>query len=202
MAINRPPSDITPEKFFSDWLPAEYSSLRAQAGGAAAPPDTVVGVALDGDGGGQWTLAMKGGELSCASGLGDGREVTVSQTVADWRALICGESGAPDLVPGNANPVDALLAADAGAHDLLKDVKGTINLKVSGFNGRDWLLKVEFKGAAEPEATFAVDAETYGQMLDGSLPAPQAYFAGKIAITGDTGFAMQLGMALMSRMTM
>jgi hypothetical protein len=32
------------------------------------------------------------------------------------------------------------------------------------------------------------------------MAPPQAFFAGKIAITGDVNFAMQLGMAMMARM--
>ena len=200
MAVNRPPRDITPETFFSDWLLSEYKQLREAAGGAATPPNTTIGVNLDGDGGGEWTLTLADGELSSASGLSGDADVTLVQSVNDWRALMCGEEGAPDLVPANANPMDALLAADQATHDLLTDVVGCINLKMSGFGGRDWQLQVMFKNATEPEATFAVDAETYGQMLDGSLPAPQAYFAGKIAITGDTSFAMQLAMAAMARM--
>jgi len=31
--------------------------------------------------------------------------------VADWRAAICGEEGAPDLLPPEANPMVALTAA-------------------------------------------------------------------------------------------
>src|SRR5262245_40909893 len=53
----------TPQEFFEQWLPAQFRNLRAGAG-AAAPPDITIGVSLLGDGGGDWTLAVRGGELA------------------------------------------------------------------------------------------------------------------------------------------
>jgi len=125
MAIRRPPSDITPEEFFTRWLLAEYATLRDAAGDAAAPPDTVIGVKLDGDGGGSWTLTLSGGTLACNESLSDDAEVTLAQSVADWRALMCGEEDAPDLVPADANPMDALLAATPATHDAIATVEVT-----------------------------------------------------------------------------
>ncbi len=200
MAINRPPQDITPQAFFSDWLPNEYSALRAAAGDAPPPPDTVVSVTVDGDGGGAWTLSMTGGDLSVSEGADAGALVALTQTVQDWRAIIVGEDGAPDFMPENANPIDLMLRGDQGAADMLKTVNGTFVFVVGDFNGRDWKLRLSFNGAAEPEATISVDTGTIAQIRSGEMAAPQAYFSGKIQITGDAAFAMQLGMQLMARM--
>jgi putative sterol carrier protein len=199
MAINRPPSDITPKAFFEEWLPGEYAKLSASAAGKA-PPDAVIGVALSGDGGGAWTLAMKSGALTGTAGAPATADFILSHSVDDWRAVIIGEQGGPELLPGNANPMNALLAADDTLKAALDPISGTIELNVTGFNGRTWSLKIAFKGAADPAASITVDTDTLAQMRAGTIAPPQAFFAGKIAITGDVNFAMQLGMAMMARM--
>ena len=203
-SIERPPSDITPERFFEQWLPAEYRKLREAAKdhtvGRSGPPDVVVGIGLSGDGGGDWTLTMKAGELSAARGAPAAAGIGLAQSVADWRAMIVGEAGGVDFAPRGGSPMNMLMG-DSGAAELLAQLRGTIRFEIGGFNGRTWNIAVTFAGAAEPAATIAVDAETYGQMLSGTLPAPQAYFSGKIIISGDVNFAMQLGMAMMARMS-
>jgi hypothetical protein len=196
MAMTRPPADIAPGTFFEQWLPAEYARL----GSGATPPDSAVVVHLDGDGGGAWTLRVQGGALTGKPGAADAADLVLRQTVADWRAAVCGEDGAPDILPDNVNPMRALAGAGSpAAQQMLQSLSGTLVFQVSGFAGRTWAIRVSFKGAASPEATIALDADTMQQMRSGALPPPQAYFAGKIQITGDVNFAMQLGMAMMAR---
>lgn len=201
MAITRPPSDIAPQTFFEEWLPGEYRKLVEAADSKPAPPDTTIVVELDGDGGGTWTISVKDGELTGAAGTADTADFVFSQSVTDWRAVVVGEQGAPELVPGNANPMTALLAADSSVQQALEAIKGTVIFHVTEFNGRTWVLKLSFKGEGEPEATITVDTDTLEQMRSGALPPPQAYFAGKIQLGGDVNFAMQLGMAMMARMS-
>jgi len=196
--IQRPPRDITPEEFFESWLPAQA--------GAVAPPakPMTVRVLLDGEGGGSWDLELgPGGLVVTTEARGSGEpEVTVAQSTADWRAIVHGEPGATDLAPPQARPTDVLFL-DAAAQKLLADVKGTIRFEVTGYNGRTWSMTVKLGDrqldASRPDATITVDAETYAQMLARTLPAPTAYFQGKIRIGGDVQLAMQLGMALMPR---
>jgi putative sterol carrier protein len=190
---NRPPADVTPKQFFEDWLPAQLAS----AGGFEPMK---VRTLLDGDGGGTWEIAV-GPKISVGAPSGGEADVTLMQTVADWRAIVAGEPGAVNLAPPQASPQDVLMI-DPKAQKMLKDVKGTVRFEVTGFNGRTWQLTVKFGQqpmAIQPNATITVDAETYAGMLARTIPAPQAFFSGKIKLTGDTNLAMQLGMAMMSR---
>jgi hypothetical protein len=194
--IERPPTDITPQGFFERWLPEQ-----ARAVTAAAP--LLVRVLLDGDGGGAWDLRLGPSGLSVTAGAaGAEAEVTVVQTVADWRAIAVGEPGAVNLAPPQARPTDVLFL-DPEAQRLVQQVTGTIRFEVTGYNGRTWALTVKLGArplaADRPDATISVDADTYAAMLARTLPAPQAYFQGKIKISGDMQLAMQLGMALMPR---
>ena len=93
--------------------------------------------------------------------------------------------------------IDKLLTSPA-LGQLLNGVQGTLRFEIPGFQGRDFATAVTFQGAAEPQATIRVDADTLDQIRSGALPAPQAFFAGKIQMSGDTAFAMQVGMAAMT----
>jgi len=199
MSITRPPSDIAPQTFFEEWLPGEYRKLVDATDSKPAPPDTTVVFKLAGEGGGDWTITVKDGELDGAAGAAETADFIFALSTVDWRAIIVGEDGAPQLIPGDANPMDALLAADASVQQALAAVSGTVIFNVTEFNGRTFVLKLSFKGAAEPEATITVDTDTLAQMRSGAMAPPQAYFAGKIQLGGDVTFAMQLGMAMMAR---
>jgi hypothetical protein len=123
------------------------------------------------------------------------------QPVADWRALAVGEEGPIDLAPPQASPLDVLFV-DPASRQVMSAVKGTIRFEVAGSNGRTWWMQVKFGAqpeAAQPDATIAVDAETYAKMLARKMAPPEAYFSGKIVLRGDTALAMQLGMAMLPR---
>ncbi len=201
MSAARPPKDITPTSFFLDWLPAEFEKAFGKAGVAASQQDLTVRVRLDGDDGGTWDLTLKGGHLEVVPQTAGGEpDVTVMQTVADWRAIAVGEPGAVDLAPPQASPMD-ILFLDPSSRQVLKQVKGTIRFQVTEYNARTWALTVKLGAQApsEPNATISVDADSYGKLLSRKLGAPEAFFSGKIKLTGDVGLAMQLGTAMLPR---
>jgi hypothetical protein len=199
---NRPPRDITPERFFSDWLPREFAAEFGAGKRSAA--DITVAIELQGEGGGRWTLDVKGGNLSVRPPGAPGPEPMVSlvQTVADWRALAVGEDGANvDLAPPQASPLDVLFV-DPQSRQLMSAVKGEVRFEVSGYHGRTWWMQVKFGTQPErsdPDATIAVDAATYAMILARKLAPPEAYFGGHIQLRGDTSLAMQLAVAMLPR---
>jgi putative sterol carrier protein len=181
-------------------LPAQLAGKAPTAG-----RPVTVRVRLDGDGGGAWDLRTGDGALVVTPGAAADPDVTVHQTVADWKAIAVGEPGAVNLAPPQASPTDVLFL-DPAALKMVQTIRGTVRFEVSGFNGRTWSLTVKLGGgdivdgpAAPADATISVDAETYAQMLARTLPAPAAYFQGKIRLAGDANLAMQIGMALMPR---
>jgi SCP-2 sterol transfer family len=201
---NRPPRDITPTRFFSDWLPREFASEFGA--GKRAASDITVAVDLEGDGGGRWVLDVRGGTLS-VRGPGDegpAPMVQLWQSVQDWRALAVGEDGANvDLAPPQASALDVLFV-DPASRQILQAVRGTVRFEVTGYNERTWGMLVKFgtqAGRNEPDATITVDAATYAAILARKLAPPEAYFSGKISLRGDTSLAMQLAMAMLPRFT-
>ena len=201
---NRPPHDITPAGFFGDWLPREFANEFGAGKRAAA--DITVAVTLEGEGGGQWTLDVKGGtlQLRAPGAPGPAPMVSMRQSVADWRALAVGESGANvDLAPPQASPLDVLFV-DPQSRQLMNAVKGRVRFEVHGYHDRTWAMEVKFGTQAErsePDATISVDAATYAAVLARKMAPPEAYFSGKIQIRGDTSLAMQLAMGMLPRFT-
>ena len=116
---NRPPRDITPTRFFSDWLPREFASEFGA--GKRAASDITVAVDLEGEGGGHWVLDVRGGTLS-VRGPGDegpAPMVQLWQSVQDWRALAVGEDGANvDLAPPQASRARRAVRRSGVAADL------------------------------------------------------------------------------------
>jgi hypothetical protein len=200
---NRPPRDIDAARFFTEWLPREFAAEFGP--GKRSASDITVAVHLLGDGGGHWVLDVKAGVLSVRAPGQPGPEpvVTMRQELADWRAVAVGEEGAVDLAPPQASPLDVLFV-DPQSRQVMAAVRGTVRFEVTGYNGRTWWMQVKFgvqPEAAEPDATIAVDADTYARMLARQLAPPEAYFSGKISLRGDTSLAMQLGMAMLPRFT-
>jgi hypothetical protein len=204
MQKGRPPRDITPASFISDWLPREFAAEFGAGKRAAA--DITVAVHFEGEGGGDYVLDVKNGSLHVRAPGEGGPPPVVSlwQTVQDWRALAAGEDGANvDLAPPQASALDALFV-DPLSRQIMIAVKGQVRFEVTGYNGRTWWMHVKFGTEGErrePNATITVDAETYAAILARKLAPPEAYFSGKIRLSGDTSLAMQLAMAMLPRFT-
>ncbi|ACY17446.1 hypothetical protein Hoch_4957 [Haliangium ochraceum DSM 14365] len=195
--IQRPPSDITPKDFFENWLPAEFERLKGSA--AAPPPDLTAQIHLEGEGGDTWQLALRGGQLSVSTEPASAPEIAITQSVEDWRAITVGESGEGlDLTPPEGISIEHWFVNPV-IHQTLQNTKGTLRFEIPGFHGRTFAAELSFHGAETPRAVISIDAETVKALRDGSLPAPQALFSGKIQISGDSAFAMQLGMTLMAQ---
>ena len=191
--MQMPPSDITPADFFENWLPGQYQTVRA--GLAQAPPDAVIGVALSGEGGGDWTLTLASGDLSVAASASDAAQIAIKQSVPDWR-LVTTQAASEGADPAAMASIDKLLAHPALGQ--LLTVRGSIGLRILGLQGRDFAVDITFGGIAEPACVISVDADTIEQIRSGALPAPQAFFSGKLTMDGDPSLAMQIGMAFMS----
>jgi putative sterol carrier protein len=198
--IQRAPRDITPRDFFESWLPKEYDRLEASI--RPAPPNIKAQVQLDGDGGGTWLLELAGGALSVSNRTVPDADIAMAMSVADWRAITVGEDG-PGL---DLAPPEGMSPGSVGnwfvnptIHQALASIKGTLRFEIPGFRGRTFAIALTFHGAAQPQATISVDAETVAAIRSGALPAPQAFFAGKILLSGDTAFAMQVAMTVMAQ---
>lgn len=196
----RPPKDISADDFFRVWLPREFA-VEFGPGRRAATPMTVA-VSLEGEGGGEWLLDVSETELRVRDPGQSGPvpQVLMRQPFADWRAAAVGE-GDSIVAPPEASPLDVLFV-DPSSRQMLEAVRGTVRFEISGYNQRTWWMQVKFgpqPEPIEPEATMAIDAADYAAILARTLSPTEAYFAGKIRLTGNIAVAMQLGMLLLPK---
>jgi hypothetical protein len=191
--VSRPPASLSIADLFGTWLPDTFA--RARAAGAM-PPDATIAVTLDGEGGGAWTLAVKGGVLTVSDGADAGALIALRQSAADFRAAIWGEGGSDALLPPQLDLTAAITGQTKLPTAALANVKGTLRVEIPGFAGRTWSAALTLGGAAAPSATVTVDVPTLAQLRDGTLAPANAFFAGKIAVTGDVPWLMQVGMSL------
>jgi len=98
----RPPDDITPHEFFTDWVPRavqEDPERRRRLGETHA---TIVfelhGDPLHGDPGGQFTVCIDAGRVTGREGAADGPDLHVSVDLETWRALNRGDTSAPQAL--------------------------------------------------------------------------------------------------------
>jgi hypothetical protein len=192
-SVARPPHDLSCAQLFGSWLPDAFD--KAVAAGAK-PPDAVISVVLDGDDGGAWTLRVAGGKLAVSQGADTAALVTLRQSVADFRAAVWGEGEMASLLPEELDLTKAITGQTKLPTAALGQVKGTLDVVVPGFAGRSWKASLTFGGAATPKATVTADMATLEQLRAGTLPPAQAFFAGKIAITDDVPWLMQIAMSL------
>jgi hypothetical protein len=196
-SVARPPHDLTCAQLFGSWLPDAFD--QAVAAGAK-PPDAVVSVVLDPSGdtndGGAWTLRTAGGKLTVSEGTDPAALVTIRQSVADFRAAVWGEGEMASLLPEELDLTKAITGQTKLPTAALGQVKGTLDVVVPGFAGRTWKASLTFGGAATPKATVTADMATLEQLRAGTLPPAQAFFAGKIAVTDDVPWLMQIAMSL------
>lgn len=206
-SVARPPHDLTCAQLFGSWLPDAFD--KAVAAGAK-PPDIVVSVILDGDApvapgpsatpgvgdGGMWTLRVADSKLTVTQGADTAALVSLRQSVADFRAAVWGEGEMASLLPEELDLTKAITGQTKLPTAAIGQVKGTLDVVVPGFAGRTWKASLTFGGAAAPKATVTADLATLEQLRAGTLPPAQAFFAGKIAVTDDVPWLMQIAMNL------
>lgn len=90
-----PPEDISPERFFTEWVPgavAEDPSRRERLG----PTPHALEFTLEGDGGGVFGVHIADGAVRGSVGSVADPDLRIRLDVATWRALNRGELSAPE----------------------------------------------------------------------------------------------------------
>jgi hypothetical protein len=206
-----PSEPVTPHDFIGNTIPALFTEMVL--GEAEKALELKVGVVLRGDEGGEWTLHFVAGELATRSGRSEDCDVTVIQSVDDWRGALW--EGRPALISEGIAAVVASgqgsLRSAAGNPELgnpealkgLREVRGLIEVIISEENnapGRDldatgWRVGVQLGPGPLAEAagaTLRLGTEQADAMRRGDLHPVEALITGQLRIEGDLGLIMQL----------
>ena len=201
-----PPSPIPPKQFVEEWLPRAFAD-------AELPPELrdaelQLGLALVGQGGGEWLFDMKGGHLTVTPGTRGDAAFSVVQSVADWRgALWEGRGGAigrqslalfkpgeRPATPARPGQMGAGAPSPAALAEMRK-LNGMIRMEVTGAEGGDWAVAFRLGPGAIPDqatTTVSVAAADAEAMDRGELDPMQAFMSGKLRVTGDMTLMMQM----------
>ena len=193
-----PPAGTPAQTFFEHFVPKAFAAQELPAD--AKQLDVILGVQLDGEGGGQWRLHLKDGGLRVERGAVEDAAFTVIQSVDDWRgALWEGRGGAFGrqsqalFQPGAGGAGAGAMPPSALAQ--LQMLRGVIKMVVTGDQGGDWAVSFKLgPGAAPPQptTTVSVSAEDAGALERGELDPMQAFMAGRIQVAGDMTLLMQM----------
>ncbi len=198
-----PPSPISPAEFIENFLPKAFGEVDV--------PDAVksfegkIGIRLEGEGGGEWTLRMEDGALHVAREPRDEAVFTFAQSVNDWRgALWEGRGGAIGKQAGGLFRPGELQAAQPGslggaptpaALTQLRTLDGLLRMIVTGGEGGDWSVDFRLGPGPMPEqptTAIRITSEDAAAMESGELNPIEAFMAGRIQVEGDMALMMQM----------
>jgi hypothetical protein len=201
------PEDITPQRFYEDLVPRAFRQGRERAAEMMPTLQQLrasLRAEVQGDGGGVWTLTLSEGELQVRPEAIPDPLVTLVQTREDWQVSVTkGLGGVLTRLSGSVAPAQP--AATPGMPrpgltpqkiDRLKLLRGVMNFDLVGFDGdRTIRLKIILNSAVEgkdPTSLLTMTASDYRDVAEGRVLPQQAFLQGKLRITGDPAFALQL----------
>lgn len=179
------PENVTPEQFFEQLLPMGFAAQGAASEGT--PREAKMAYKLTGDGGGEWTLKISGGQMTAEKGAAADANLTFTVSVDDWRDAVLARNGAslglilPQPRPGRA---------EAGARALT--LKGTMALELAREGQDPFKVEMCFNNTAAPRTVLKMKLAEYADMQAGKLNGQEAFMTGKIRVEGDMGLLMQV----------
>jgi len=197
-----PAAPIPAAEFFERFLPRAFA--EAELPESLRGIDACFGVCLEGKGGGEWLVQLRGGKLRVEPGTREGAAVSVVQSVADWRGALwegrggeVGRQAAALFRPGAAAASRAgeLVAPAVAALAQAEGLSGLVRVCVEDGDAGPWSLGLQLgPGAVPPEPTTTVSlrADDVDAMLRGELGPLEAFMGGRIQVQGDVALLMQL----------
>jgi len=195
-----PPAGTTPQDFLERYVPDAFRANPLPD--EARQLELMLGIKLDGEGGGEWRYQLKGGELAVSRATTDDAAFTLVQSVDDWRgALWEGRGGAFGRAsqalfqPGAGEAAGGAGAFAPAALQQLQMLRGLIRLVLTGGPGGDWSVGFKLGPGPLPDpptTTVTIAAADADAMERGELDPMQAFMSGKIQIAGDMTLLMQM----------
>jgi hypothetical protein len=170
----------SPEAYFTQVVPQQY---QATVAGMDEPPELTTIYEITGAGGGTYALRAAGGQVEVLPNEQlPNPDMRTVLSFDDWRTLA--ESGATEPF------VDYIGRRKV---EVVKGLKGTVNLELERSDGSIWRSATTFGGQAEPAVTLRMTNDDYRAMLSGELNGQMAFLTGKLKFEGSLPLLMQVG---------
>jgi putative sterol carrier protein len=195
------PQDITPKKFFTEWLPGQLAPFKDAIKQFGGDLKACMSFKVEGDQGGEWTTALEAGDVKVESGIKDSAVVTLIIAQKDFLDVVTGKRKMNLQPPGGgrgAPKPEDIPKQIKNVIDTLSGVEGMFQFRVED-PGNDFVVTVKFKGPIkkEPDTIVSIDRADADAMAKGELNPQAAFMGGKIRITGDMGLLMQMAPLMM-----
>ncbi|MCE7884629.1 MAG: hypothetical protein DYH08_12365 [Actinobacteria bacterium ATB1] len=177
----------TPHEFFTKVVPEQFKeSISGHDDGPGS-------ICFDLIGEGQWSLAVKSGEIEVSEGRNEDTLVQISLDGANWQQAV------QRMQEGGAGPMsgDGLgnMLGNPAVASTLKAAQGTLKLVTTSDGGEEWVA-ITFGGAEanldQPRATLTMSREVAEKMNAGEANPQELFMSGQIQIAGDMMMLMQL----------
>ena len=186
--IPRPGQGITPAAFWSEWLPPVLTEFAEVIKEHAGPLKAVLSVRVTGEGGGDWSVRVEGGEVEIVSGLLEEATVTLELSTQDFVDAVTGKND--ELLPWESGLSGELDPREIGesirrAAAMLEQIKGSMEFRAEDPEGSFVvLLKFQGKPKDKPDTVVAIDKSELREMKATGLSMVQAFMTGKIRVKG------------------
>lgn len=179
----------TPKEFFMEVVPEQFGSV---AEGVDDGPGSICFDIIDE---GQWSLAIKGGELAVSEGVNDDTLAQVSIEGETWQEALARMLDGNGPIGGGDDGGMSNILANPQIASTLKAAQGTVKFVTTSDDGDNWFA-ITFGGAEPnldtPRATLSMPREVAEDMANGEANPQELFMAGKIQIAGDMMMLMQL----------
>lgn len=200
MDLPKAPADITPAKFFTEWLPTQMKSNRDLISSFSGGVSAAISARITGAGGGEWTAVLANGEVKIEPGLRKDAVVTMVMESGNFVAMATGQMD--DVVKplpsvAELTPEQAVAKAKQNL-EAMKSIVGSAKFVIDDKDKPFWAM-AKFGGELKDEAdvTVTMDRETALAVASGETNPQAAFMAGRVQITGDLSILMQLTPILM-----
>ncbi|MEM7411604.1 MAG: SCP2 sterol-binding domain-containing protein [Myxococcota bacterium] len=202
-----PPKPLAPAEFLEQYLAPAFAELPPPAGTEGL--NALLGLRLEGEGGGEWRLRLDAGKASVDAGSRLEAAHTLILAVGDWRDALwegrgshVGKAISVLFEPGSADAekLSVLGAASAGKMlEALSEIRGRVRVAIADGLG-EWHVDVQL-GAGdiedEPTATVRMTDLDLDQIVAGQLHPMEAWMDGRIRVIGDMTLLLQIQAAQM-----
>ena len=199
--VEFPASPLSPAQFFGEFLPQAFAA--AELPEELRSVEVTLGVCLQGRGGGEWLVHLRGGSARVEAASRAAAAFTVVQSVEDWRGALwegrggaIGRQAAAVFRPGERpQRAGELGPPSPAALAQMQSLAGLVRLCVTDGAGGDWSVGLKLGPGeipAEPTTTVSIRAEDADALERGDLNPLEAFMGGRIQVAGDFALLMQM----------
>lgn len=197
MQLPQAPDNITPAKFFTEWLPGQLAPFKALIGGLVGDLSASIATRVLGADGGEWTVSLAGGDVKVSSGIAKDALVTFVVDKKYFTEVVTGKrqdimKPPPGAGQAAANPQAALEEAKQKMA-AMRDIHGSVKFVIEDA-AKPFEAMVKFAGDLKDEADcqLTVSLDTVKAMSSGETNPQAAFMSGQLQVSGDMTILMQL----------